>query len=67
MFRGAKSPPIASTAIFMSHFPCHHPHALFLLLHLDDLFPFVNSAMGTDMVREQGFVALRTKRKVRGV
>jgi len=38
---------------------------LFLLLNLDDLFSLVGTTMGTDMVREYGFMALRTKGEVR--
>jgi len=40
---------------------------LFLFLHFDDLFPFVDSTMRANVVRKQGFVALRTQRVVRSV
>jgi hypothetical protein len=33
---------------------------LFFLFYFDDLPPFVSPAMGTDVMRENGFVTLRT-------
>jgi len=32
----------------------------FFLFYFDDLPPFVSPAMGTDVMREDGFVTLRT-------
>jgi hypothetical protein len=32
----------------------------FFLFHFDDLPPFVSPAMGTDVMRENGFVTLGT-------
>jgi len=32
----------------------------FFLFYFDDLPPFVSPAMGTDVMRENGFVTLRT-------
>jgi hypothetical protein len=40
---------------------------LFLFLHLDHLSPFVSATMRTDVVREQGFMALRAQGKIRSI
>jgi hypothetical protein len=56
---GAKSPPMASTAIFIKY-PFPSSPRSFFLFYLDDLPPFVSPAMGTDVMRENRFVTLRT-------
>jgi hypothetical protein len=50
---------MASTAIFINY-PFPSSPGLFFLFHFDDLPTFVSPAMGTNVMREDGFVALRT-------
>jgi hypothetical protein len=64
---GPLSPPIASIAIFQA-MPLPSPDTSFtrnsmpLFLGLQDLGVFVVAAIGTNAMREFGFLAARTKR-----
>jgi len=42
------------------NYPFTSPPGSFLLFYFDDLPPFVSPAMGTDVMRENGFVTLGT-------